>query len=174
MKTFLLQNATKIATLAALLLATMAGAIDPASASMLGGLAMTLQYSLTVRNARLDQIETTIGAAPIFEFRTGAPPADCATAPSGTLLAQSALPSDWMAAAAAGVKGKNGTWTITGIAAGTIGHFRIYDAQSPSTCHMQGTVTATGGGGDMTVDNTSIAVSQVATVSSFNITGGNA
>lgn len=133
-----------------------------------------VQLSIAVRNARLDQLETTIGTLPIIEFRTGAPPADCATAASGTLLAQSALPSDWLAAAAAGSKAKAGSWTFNGVAAGTIGYFRIYDSGSPSTCHMQGTVTATGGGGDMTVDNTSIANGQQVTVNTFTLTDGNA
>lgn len=39
---------------------------------------------------------------------------------------------------------------------------------------MQGTVTATGGGGDMTVDNTSFASGQQFTVTGFTITAGNA
>jgi hypothetical protein len=135
---------------------------------------MSIQLSVSVRNARLDAIETQIGTAPIVEFRTGSPPADCAAASTGTLLAQSALPSDWMAAASAGAKAKAGAWTITGIAAGTIGYFRIMRSGSPSECDLQGTVTITGGGGDMTVDNTSIAVSQVATVNTFTLTDGNA
>lgn len=135
---------------------------------------MSVQLSIAVRNARLDAIETQIGTAPIVEFRTGSPPADCATASSGTLLAASALPSDWMAAASAGAKAKSGSWTITGIAAGTIGYFRIMRAGSPSECDIQGTVTITAGGGDMTVDNTSIAVAQVVTVNTFTLTDGNA
>lgn len=135
---------------------------------------MSLQYSVAVRNAKLDAVETTIGTVPIMEFRSGAPPANCAAAASGTLLAQSALPSDWMNAASAGTKTKNGTWTITGIAAGTIGHFRIYESGSPSVCHAQGTVTETGLGGDMTVDNDNIEVAQVATVTAFTLTAGNA
>lgn len=135
---------------------------------------MGIQLSTAVRNARLDAIESTIGAAAIMELRSGAQPADCATAPSGTLLAQAALPSDWLAAASAGAKAKSGTWTLTGLAAGTIGHFRIYEPGSPSVCHIQGSVTATGGGGDMTVDNTSIAVGQAVTVNSFTLTDGNA
>ena len=135
---------------------------------------MAFQYSAQVRNAKLDAIESTVGAAPIMELRSGAPPATTADAASGTLLAQDALPSDWMAAAAAGVKAKTGTWTLTGITSGTIGHFRIYDAGSPSLCHMQGTVTASGGGGDMTVDNTSIAEAQEVTVDTFQLTAGNA
>jgi hypothetical protein len=38
---------------------------------------------------------------------------------------------------------------------------------------MQGTVTASGGGGDLTVDNTSIAPAQIVTVTAFQITAGN-
>jgi hypothetical protein len=100
--------------------------------------------------------------------------ADCATAASGTLLATGTLPADWMAAAAAGQKAKLGTWQLVGVAAGTIGYYRIYEASSPSICHEQGSVTATGGGGDMTVDNTNIAVTQAVTVTAYARTAGNA
>lgn len=134
---------------------------------------MALQYSVPVRNAKLDVIETTIGTSPIMELRTGTQPADCATAASGTLLAQSALPSDWLAAASAGSKAKSGTWTLTGLASGSIGYFRIYDSGSPSACHIQGSVTATGGGGEMTVDNVSVAAAQIVTVNTFSLTAGN-
>ena len=135
---------------------------------------MTLQYSTGVRNAKLDQIETTIGTAPILRIRTGSVPAACATADSGTVLATVTLPSDWMAAASSGAKAKSGTWQDTSAdATGTAGHFRIYDS-GDTTCHIQGTVTITGGGGDMTVDNTSFATGQSFTVSTFTITAGNA
>lgn len=134
---------------------------------------MALQYSVAVRNAQLDAVESTIGTAPILIFRTGAPPANCAAADTGTLLDTFALPSDWMAAASSGSKAKSGTWTISGDAAGTIGHFRIKDSTG-TTCHIQGTVTATGGGGDMTMDNVVIAVSQAGTVNTFTLNAGNA
>jgi hypothetical protein len=39
---------------------------------------------------------------------------------------------------------------------------------------MQGTVTATGGGGDLTLDNTSIASAQSISINTFTITAGNA
>jgi hypothetical protein len=39
---------------------------------------------------------------------------------------------------------------------------------------MQGTVTATGGGGDLTVDNVSFASGQAFTVTGFTLTDGNA
>lgn len=135
---------------------------------------MALQYSVAVRNAQLDTIETTVGTSPILEIRSGSPPATCATADSGTVLATLTLPSDWMAAASSGSKAKSGTWQDTSAdATGTAGHWRIKDSGG-STCHAQGTVTATGGGGDMTVDNTSFASGQSFTVSSFSITAGNA
>jgi hypothetical protein len=135
---------------------------------------MTLQYSVAVRNARLDAIETTIGASAVMKIRTGAPPADVATADSGTVLATLSLPADWLAAASSGSKAKSGTWEDTSAdATGTAAHFRVY-ASNGTTCGMQGTVTVTGGGGDMTVDNTSFASAQQFTVTSFTITAGNA
>jgi hypothetical protein len=101
-------------------------------------------------------------------------PANCAAAASGTLLREIALPSDWMAAASSGSKAKTGTWEdASADATGTAAHFRLY-ATDGTTCHAQGTVTATGGGGDMTVDNTSFAAAQAFSVTSFTLTDGNA
>lgn len=135
---------------------------------------MAMQYSTAVRNARLDVVETTIGTSPILRVRTGAAPANCAAADSGTVLATVNLPSDWMAAAANGTKSMQGTWEDTSADnTGTAGHFRIY-ASDGTTCHVQGTITLTGGGGDMTVDNTSFASGQNFVVTSFTITAGNA
>jgi hypothetical protein len=135
---------------------------------------MALQYSTGVRNAKLDAIETTIGTSAILKIRTGSVPANPAAADSGTVLATLNLPSDWMAAASGGSKAKSGTWEDTSAdATGTAAHFRVYDSGG-STCHIQGTVTATGGGGDMTVDNTSFATGQQVTVTGFTITDNNA
>lgn len=137
----------------------------------------TLQLSVSARNALLDAIETLIGGTAVLELRTGALPANCAAASSGNLLSRDALPADWLAAAAAGAKAKNGTWTLTGLAGITtsnIGYFRIYEASSPDVCHIQGDVTVTGGGGAMTVDNLSLAAAQVVTVTGFTLTAPNA
>ena len=135
---------------------------------------MAVQLSIAVRNARLDAIETAIGASAILKIRTDAQPATCATADAGTVLATISLPSDWMAAASAGVKAKSGTWQDTSAdATGTAAHYRIY-ATDGTTCHIQGTVTITGGGGDMTVDNTSFATGQSFTINTFQYTDANA
>jgi hypothetical protein len=135
---------------------------------------MALQLSAAVRNARINVIETTIGTSAVLKIRTGSAPADVATADSGTVLATLTLPSDWMAAASGGAAAKSGTWQDTSAdAAGTAAHFRIY-ASDGTTAHLQGTVTATGGGGDMTVDNTSFASGQSFTVTGFTLTDANA
>ena len=135
---------------------------------------MAFQFSTAARNASLDAIETAIGTAPILRIRSGTVPANCAAARSGTVLASMTLPSDWLAAASGGSKALSGTWQDTAAdATGTAGHFEIMDS-SGTTCHLQGTVTATGGGGDMTLDNTSIASGQQVTVTGFTITAGGA
>jgi hypothetical protein len=134
---------------------------------------MSVQYSDDVRDAKLDAIETEISTSPIMRIRTNAPPADCATADSGTVLATLTLPSDWMAAASGGTKAKSGTWQdASADAAGTAGHFRIYNS-GDTTCHVQGTVSATGGGGDLTVDNAVFAAGQSFTVTTFAISDNN-
>lgn len=135
---------------------------------------MAIQLAVSTRNARLDAIETDAGVSAILKIRTGAQPATCATADAGTVLATMTLPSDWLAAAAAGAKAKSGTWQdASADAAGTAGHFRIYKSDG-TTCQMQGSVTATGGGGDMTLDNVVIAAAQVVTITGFTLTDGNA
>ena len=131
---------------------------------------MSLQFSTTVRDALNDQIETTIGVSAVLKIRTGAAPSTCGTADSGTVLATLNLPSDWMAASSSGAKAKSGTWQdASADNTGTAAHFRLY-ASDGTTCHMQGTVTATGGGGDMTVDNTSFAAAQSFTITTFTLT----
>ncbi len=135
---------------------------------------MALQLSTTVRNAMLDAIETTVGTSAILELRTGSVPANCAASDSGTLLISYSLASDWAAAASSGSKALNDVpLTGSAIATGTAGHFRLKNSAG-STCHAQGTITATGGGGDMTVDNTSIASGQTVNVTSLTFAQGGA
>lgn len=135
---------------------------------------MAIQLSTTLRNNRLDQVESTTGTAAVLKLRTGAPPADVATADSGTVVASMTLPSDWMNAAASGQKTLLGTWQDTSADnAGTVGHFRLYQSDG-TTKHLQGTVTATGGGGDMTLDNNVLTAGQSVSITTFTLTDGNA
>lgn len=133
---------------------------------------MALQFSTGVRNALLDSIESTTGTSAVLKIFSGTAPANCATADTGTTLVTMTLPSDWMNAASGGTKTILGTWQDTSADnTGTAGYFRIYPS-TPTTTNatVQGTVTATGGGGDMTLDNTSITATQQVTVTTFTLT----
>lgn len=134
---------------------------------------MALQFSTAVRNARLDAVETQIGTSARLRVYTGAPPANCAASEAGTLLVEFAMASDWMAAAASGAKALNNLpLTATASAGGTAGHFRILDSGA-TTCGMQGTITATGSGGDATMSSTTIVSGQPVDDIAFAITDGN-
>ena len=140
---------------------------------------MAIQLSVTVRNARLDAIETAISTSPklvIYELDDAAP-ANCAAAmdPADTVLATITLPEDWMAAADAGAKALAGTWSdASADETGTAEFFRIYES-TLTTCHLQGTVTAADpGGGDLELDTDAIVAGQTVTITTFTLTDGNA
>lgn len=136
---------------------------------------MALQYSTSVRNAQLDAVETTVGTGAIvrlYDLTAGAP-ANCAASITATTLVTITCPSDWLNAASSASKTKTGTWSNTASGTGVADFFRLF-ASDGTTCHAQGTVTATGGGGDMTVDNTNIASGQTVTVDTFTLNRGNA
>ncbi len=131
---------------------------------------MAIQASVAVRNALLDAIETSIGTSAVLKLRSGAAPANCGTADSGTVVATLNLDSDWMAAAGSGAKAKAGTWSDTSAdASNTIAHWRLY-ASDGTTCGLQGTATITGGGGDMTLDAVAVTAGQVVTITGFTLT----
>lgn len=133
---------------------------------------MGVQYSVRLNNYRLDGIEVVIGASPNLFVRTGAQPANCAAADSGTLLVTIPLPADWMADASSATKAKSGTWSAaaSGGSASTPGHVRIREGGSPDTCHLQ--ADAAIGSGSVNFDGT-ITAGQTVTVSTFTITAGN-
>lgn len=103
---------------------------------------MSVQYSAAVRNATLDIIEATIGVSARLRKYTGSAPASCAAAATGILVVDMPLPSDWMSAAAGGVKALLGAWTASGVnvpAAGVVGYYRIWDS-GVTVCHEQGNI----------------------------------
>lgn len=131
---------------------------------------MTIKISTTIRNARLDQIETTIGTNAKLWIYSGAMPSSVTTAASGTKLVSIQCPSDWMAAASAGSKAKSGTWSATATGTGTAGYWRLLNSGG-TTVGMQGTVSTSTG--DLNLDNTSIASGQTVTINTFTLTDGN-
>lgn len=132
---------------------------------------MTHQYSVAVRDARNEAIETIIGATAKLYLFSGAEPVNCAAADPAGLLATLTLPANWMNDSAAGVKTLAGTWSGVGSAAGVALSYRIKD-NAGTTCHIQGTVGE--GSGDLQLDNTDIAIGQAINIATYQITDGNA
>ena len=137
---------------------------------------MAIQLRDTIRNARLDSIESTGGTSCALKVFTGAQPADCTAANSGTDLVTMNLPSDWMNGASGGSKTLLGTWSGTASAGSgaTPGHFRVYNSQATmtgSTCILQGDAAI--GSGSLNFNGT-ITSGQTVTVTAFSLTDGNA
>jgi len=131
---------------------------------------MSLETAVAGRNAMLDALEVEIGPDAVLKIRTGAPPG-IGNADSGTVLVPIQLPTNYMAAAAAGSKAKSGTWEGTATAAGTAGHFRLY-ASDGTTQYQEGTVSAAGSGGKLVllvngVPGDSIAIGDVVAIDVF-------
>jgi hypothetical protein len=129
---------------------------------------MTIQFAQSTGHAMLDAIETDIGSSPVLYLRSGAQPPTCGAADSGTLIATIAMAADAFSNAASWAKAIGATISDTSADnAGTLGHWRI--KTSGAVTKLQGSITATGGGGDMTVDNTSVTAGQQIDVTSFAI-----
>lgn len=121
-----------------------------------------------------DGVPTTFPAGSILEIRSGAAPGPSA-APTGTLIASMVLPAAPWAAAAGRATPKQGVWQDAAADNGAVaGHFRLKTAAdtgaaTQNEARIEGTATATGGGGDMTLDNTNVAQNQQVTVNTFQL-----
>lgn len=122
---------------------------------------MTISFKDSTGNYYLDQLyDNKFPAGSLLQLRSGAP-AGPNTAAGGTLGVEITLPATPWNPAASKAKTKNGVWSNPAVANIMIGHYILRDAADAE--REEGTVTATGGGGDATVDNVSVAVGQVVT-----------
>lgn len=132
---------------------------------------MAVQYSITLRNDQGAAWENTIGASPKIQIRSGTQPANCAASATGTLVAEFSLGSDFATQANGTVSLSNLPISTTAAAANAGGamHYRILN-NAGSACHDQGTVTATGGGGDMEIDSMTVSLGQTLRIVAFSKT----
>jgi hypothetical protein len=89
------------------------------------------------------------------------------SAPTGTVLVDITLPSDWMAAASSASKAKAGTWSVAAAATGTATYFRVLNSTAATT-YIQGPIA------DLGLSSTSITSGGTVTINTFTLTGGNA
>lgn len=122
---------------------------------------MTIRLPIATRNAISNTMTTQIDAgagAGLVKVYSGAQPASADVAATGTLLATFTLndPSFGVSVAGTITLDVAPTVTTTGVAAGDAGWFRATDSTGATV--MDGSVTATGGGGDMTMSTITVSV----------------
>lgn len=136
---------------------------------------MTLNVSNVAAKAALDAVTALLnsGGAGKLRIYSGTMPTDTDTALSGnTLLVDFALNATAFAGSTDAAPGATAAGnSVTGVnasATATATFFRLLN--NAGTAVAQGTVTATGGGGDCTVTTTSIVSGAPCTVTSLTLT----
>lgn len=131
---------------------------------------MAVSTSTAVKNARLDAISSTWGASPKLRLYAGTPPANAAASlSSNSLLVEVTITPAAASNATKDMLGgaKSGTGAAAAGTGTTTTFYRVYDSGG-TTCHEQGTVAQSGG--DITIDNPSIAQNQAVNINTFTKT----
>lgn len=133
---------------------------------------MATRLPTAARNAACDAVvdlaDAGAGAATL-KIYTGTQPATANDAVSGTLLATITLSDPAFGSASTGVATLAGTpLSATGVAAGTAGWARLADSTGATV--LDGSVTATGGGGQVELATTTISVGVTVQITSGTVT----
>jgi hypothetical protein len=129
---------------------------------------MSLTLSAAARTVMVDALRVLIDAgsgAGTLQIRSGTRPAGPGTTATGTLLATITLTDPAFGAGSSGVSTMGDPAGVTAAADGTASWFRILDSNSVAV--IDGKVTATGGGGDLTLGTVSLT-----TGLTIDVTGG--
>jgi hypothetical protein len=132
---------------------------------------MALSFITALRNSRLDQINTAVGASSVIRIYSGTPPANAGTALSGnTLLAELACSATAFSAASGGTLTANAVSNdASANNSGTATFFR--HETSGGSAVLQGTVGTSGA--DLNLNVVTIAALQVVAITSYVITEAN-
>jgi hypothetical protein len=115
----------------------------------------------------VDLLDAGAGAGTI-QIRSGTQPANPNTTATGTLLATVTLIDPAFGSASTGVATMSDPASVTGVAAGTATWFRALDSNSNAV--FDGDVSATGGGGNLQLNTTTISVGLTVDVTGGTIT----
>jgi hypothetical protein len=134
---------------------------------------VALRIATTARNAACDAIVDLLDAgsgAGTIDVRVGAQPATPQDTATGTLLATFTLndPAFGNSATGAATLDVDPAITTTGLAAGDAGWFRAKDSSGNAV--LDGSVTATGGGGQLTLNTITVSVDLDLTITSGTAT----
>ncbi len=139
---------------------------------------MAIRINTAARNAAASAVATLVdggSSAGKLRIYTGSQPATPGTSPSGTLLLEVTLNDPSFGSPSTGVVTalQSPALSGTGAAAGTAGWFRIVDSTEAAGTGLgvvDGSVTATGGGGDCQLSTTTISVGLTVSLTSITLT----
>lgn len=117
--------------------------------------------------ALVDLIDVGASASTI-QIRTGSQPSSPNSAATGSLLATITLDDPAFATASGGSADANPIDPVAGTGDGTAGYFRVLDGNGATI--EDGSVSVTGGGGDMQLNTTTISTGVDVLVTSWTIT----
>ena len=133
---------------------------------------MSTRISTNARNAAAEAIALLLDAADptpgYVEVRVGTQPATAGDTATGAVLATIVLPLPAFDAPSGGVATAFAVDTVTGTGDGDAGWFRAYDGNDAVV--FDGSVTASGGGGQMQLNTITISTGVDFAVISFTIT----
>jgi len=136
------------------------------------------RISTAARSAACDAVVDLVdggSGAGVIRVYSGTQPAGPSTSPSGTLLAEFTLSDPAFGAASSGVATLDVTpaLTDTGITDGTAGWFRLLDSTEAAGTGLgvlDGSVTATGGGGQLELNTVAISTGVNVEITSGTVT----
>lgn len=133
---------------------------------------MATRLTAATRNAACDAVVDLLDAgsgAATIKVYTGTQPTLASDAATGTLLVTITTADPAFGASSSGVATLAGTpLSATGVAAGTAGWARIADSAGVTV--LDGSVTATGGGGQIELATTTISVGVTVQITSGTVT----
>lgn len=118
---------------------------------------MTVNLASATRNAAVSAAAGLVDAgagAGVMELRTGAQPASADDAATGTLLATVTLVDPAFGAPVNGVATLADPVSVDAVASGDAGWFRVKDSTGVTV--LDGSVTATAGGGDLELSSVTV------------------
>lgn len=134
---------------------------------------MAVRIPTATRNAACDAVVDLVDGGSgggLVRIYTGSQPASANDAATGTLLVTITLNDPAFGAASTGVAtlDVDPALSATAVDTGTAGWFRMLDSSAATV--LDGSVTATGGGGDLTLASTSVASGATVSITSGTVT----
>jgi hypothetical protein len=130
-----------------------------------------MNSSTTLKNNCLSALNTLLNAgagAARAKFYTGSPPANPGIAATGTLIANLAMSDPALGSPASGSVTANAISSATAGNSGAVGYVRLEDSDGNGVADL--TVTESGGGGDIIINDVDVVAGATVAISSLTFT----